>query len=174
MSLSNVFRSRSPFRIAELSQYMTVDEALLTADSRIPSTATRKDLDVLYDWERRLFAPESSGKLVPTKEVLSWCFEHLWASRVFPASLHPRVLLVTEQYMRRFEIEKELKAAYDINSFLQKAVECLDKEGYSLFSGVLFLAYLETKDLRFINTLLKIRRGSPIALLRTQKIVESL
>jgi uncharacterized protein YyaL (SSP411 family) len=75
-----------------------------------------------------------------------------------------------EGLMRRFELKKCLVREYEGADLKPVSDEQVDAADYALFSKALLRAYHATKDLRFINTLLKLDSSHAEAL----RIIEAL
>lgn len=93
----------------------------------------------------------SEDGLVWTASVLCQMIEN-WSLR---RTLNNDNLQMINNFQRRFEVDRELKESYREDFKKNEAAECRPSV-YALFSMVLAQAYLQTHNLNYFNTALKV------------------
>lgn len=80
-------------------------------------------------------------------------------SQLVPASYTVQDLLLLDQYCRKIDVKKALYSEYSLNLEIVENSSVLSTESIERMVCHLLLAFLQAKDYKFLNTVLKLRDG---------------
>ena len=154
-----------------LAKFSAYNEVLSGLISNRQQSVEENEIRRLNDRGEELLR---KGEFITTHEALAWCFESLGISYITATKPNPFALHFTEQFMHRYEVDKQLTETYERDTFKPSERQCNNKRVFELFSLVLLMAYFVTDDIRFLNTLLNLKFSLEEARALCLKLVESL